>query len=151
MTQVSSLSFFSWVFLLHSLEGFQTRGEIDFSPLYCNISSIFLESQISLLVFVGASFVFKLKLAGAGNICNNCFEFHAQKCRQIIVNGHSYQWQVDTYHAHQRNQEWRHYIASSDFESGRPRTKSCLNWMTTVPRNRANGRAWSGTGRKANF
>ena len=82
----------------------------------------FLESQISLLVFVGASFVFKLKLPGAGNICNNWFEFHAQKCRQIIVNGHSYQWQVDTYHAHQRNQEWRHYIASSDFESGHPMT-----------------------------
>ena len=74
----------------------------------------------------GASFVFKLKLPGAGNICNNWFEFHAQKCRQIIVNGHSYQWQVDTYHAHQRNQEWRHYIASSDFESGRPITKSLV-------------------------
>ena len=87
----------------------------------------FLKSQISLLVFVGASFVFKLKLPGAGNICNNWFEFHAQKCRQIIVNGHSYQWQVDTYHAHQRNQEWRHYIASSDFESGRPITKSLVD------------------------
>jgi len=93
----------------------------------------FLKSQISLLVFVGASFVFKLKLAGAGNICNNWFEFHAQKCRQIIVNGHSYQWQVDTYHAHQRNQEWRHYIASSDFESGRRITKSLwIGWQLSL-------------------
>jgi len=85
----------------------------------------FLKSQISLLVFVGASFVFKLKLPGAA-AADATFDFHAQKCRQIIVNGHSYQWQVDTYHAHQRNQEWRHYIASSDFESGRPITKSLL-------------------------
>ena len=86
----------------------------------------FLKSQISLLVFVGASFVFKLKLPGAA-AADATFDFHAQKCRQIIVNGHSYQWQVDTYHAHQRNQEWRHYIASSDFESGRPITKSLVD------------------------
>jgi len=66
------------------------------------------------------------KLPGAA-AADATFDFHAQKCRQIIVNGHSYQWQVDTYHAHQRNQEWRHYIASSDFESGRPITKSLVD------------------------
>ena len=34
MTQVSffELFFVPWVFPLHSLEGFRTRGEIDFSP-----------------------------------------------------------------------------------------------------------------------
>ena len=33
-------------------------------------------------------------------------------------------------HARQRNQEWRHYIASSDFESGRPITKSLwIGWQ----------------------
>jgi hypothetical protein len=47
----------------------------------------FLKSQISLLVFVGASFVFKLKLPGAA-AADATFDFHAQKCRQIIVNGH---------------------------------------------------------------
>jgi hypothetical protein len=47
----------------------------------------FLESQIALLVFVGVSFVFKLKLPGAA-AADATFDFHAQKCRQIIVNGH---------------------------------------------------------------
>ena len=29
------------------------------------------------------------------------------------MNGHRYQWQEDTHHAHQSNQELRHYIAST--------------------------------------
>ena len=128
MTQVSFFELF-FVGLASPLFGRISNARWDwFFPLVLKYFFDFLESQISLLVFVGASFVFKLKLPGAGNICNNWFEFHAQKCRQIfIMNGHSYQWQVDTYHAHQRNQEWRHYIASSDFESGRPTTKSLVD------------------------
>ena len=36
-------------------------------------------------------------------------------------------------HARQRNQEWRHYIASSDFESGRPITKSLwIGWQLSL-------------------
>jgi len=39
----------------------------------------------------------------------------------------------DTYHAYQRNQEWRHYIASSDFESGRRITKSLwIGWQLSL-------------------
>ena len=102
MTQVSFFELF-FVGLPSPVFGRISNARWDwFFTLVLKYSFDFLESQISLLVFVGASFVFKLKLPGAGNICNNwlTFEFHAQKCRQIIVNGHSYQWQVDTYHAH---------------------------------------------------
>ena len=64
MTQVSFFELFFVGLPSPLFEGFQTRGEIDFT-LVLKYFFDFLESQISLLVFVGASFVFKLKLPGA--------------------------------------------------------------------------------------
>ena len=127
MTQVSFFELF-FVGLPSPLFGRISNARWDwFSPLVLKYFFDFFGKSDITSCFCWSFICVQTKIAGAGNICNNWFEFHAQKCRRIIVNGHSYQWQVDTYHAHQRNQEWRHYIASSDFESGRPITKSLVD------------------------
>ena len=104
MTQVSFFElFFSWVFPLHSLEGFRTRGEIDFT-LVLKYFFDFLESQISLLVFVGASFVFKLKLPEQLQPMQHLIFTPKNADKSSCMATDSNDKKIHT-HAHQRNQE----------------------------------------------